>query len=895
MLEKFRQDTCHNTHVSLIDPKGKFMINKVEQEGFWTHYLKEVDKESCLGIAEKPQAELPVIVDVDLKIEDCEGDVQGLYTEDQVKDLIMVYQTVLREIVEECDDMTLTCLFLSKKPYRKTQGEKELVKHGFHLHFPFCFMSRDNQIAHLIPRVKDRLNEIKLFDPLVENSGDVIDDCTSKPWLLYGSKKEIGLEPYLIDKVYDSALEEVSLEKALSAYEIYDAKDKLIKVKGRVKEYLPRILSIFVSNRNVKEVKKHVISPLKAKLKAERKQLDEFVKESVTKQLSVAELLLPMLNPSRAVCRDEWIYIGWLLFNISEGCDKGFELWNQFSSSAENYDEDGCIACWSKMVKKDTPTLATLKFYAKMDNPIEYGKFKKSIIAQHVEQSVQGSSHLDIAKILQTEFADEFVCANVESKSWYQFVSNKWKEINAGTGLYNKIFSTVLPCYEDAKQTLRMRQRRSGEDDDDGGKCVGYDEAMITNQLKQIDKVIAKLKDSPWTRNVMNIALHLFYDEKFLTKLDMNKYLIAFKNGVYDLKHNVFRSGRPEDYLSKHIPHNYRECSEMDADVQEVRDIFQKILIDKEVHKYFLDMASDVFVGGNTQKVVLFCIGDGDNGKSIALMFFYCMLGRLAVKLNSTIITGKKPTTGAANADMARTGGGVRLCTIEEPNQDEEINIGVLKHLSGNDSFYARDLFERGKDGKEIEPMFKIYFICNKLPALRYADKATFNRVRVIPFESTFCDPAKGNIAPEDPIEQIRQKRFPVDKTIQERIPSLVEAFIWILLDHRKRITSRYEPKKVMEATEFYKTKNDFYISFSKECIVEEKEAYISLTELYSRFKEWFKESIPNKSLPLKTDIEEYFIKLWGDYDKQPKKWKGYRPRNVTDDQQSEEPVQEVF
>ena len=48
---------------------------------------------------------------------------------------------------------------------------------------------------------------------------------------------------------------------------------------------------------------------------------------------------------------------------------------------------------------------------------------------------------------------------------------------------------------------------------------------------------------------------------------------------------------------------------------------------------------------------------------------------------------------------------------MEEPNADEQLNIGELKKLSGGDSYWARDLFEKGKSTREVFPMFMITFI----------------------------------------------------------------------------------------------------------------------------------------------------------------------------------------
>jgi phage/plasmid-associated DNA primase len=259
------------------------------------------------------------------------------------------------------------------------------------------------------------------------------------------------------------------------------------------------------------------------------------------------------------------------------------------------------------------------------------------------------------------------------------------------------------------------------------------------------------------------------------------------------------------------------------------------------------------------------------------------MLGPLAIKFSTTLITGKKTANGAANPELARAGGGVRWAILEEPDGDEEINIGYLKSLSGNDSYFARDLFEKGKQTKEMTPMFKLTFICNKLPALRHSDKATWNRIRVIPFESTFVRP--GEPCPESYEEQLKEKRFPMDTEFSKKIPSLLEPFAWILLEHRKNMKVRVEPEKVRIATETYRKQNDSYRQFVDECIMNAPNSYLSLIEIYQQFKDWFKEGFPGQSLPVKNQVKEYFTKLWGEPDNL--KWKGYKIKTIDDEIQT--------
>ena len=1300
-------ESVFHTHVSLIKPLGKFQFNRQVLEKFWMEYCNFLteEKDPVIGIAEKCQQYLPVLVDIDMKIKDDEDFIEdSLYEEKDVKIIIGIYQSILRQIVSDCNDTDLICVLLEKKMYQQTKNDIVYLKHGFHLHFPYLFLNKTDQEVQLIPRVLNILKETKIFEniPLENREGLIDKSCCSVPWLLYGSKKSENAQAYKITTVYNGNLEEITLEKAFKYYELFDHKEQLIPIKGKVDYYIPRILSVVPYGRKVKELKHGIISPLKEVIKKRTKiSSSGNNKLSTQESLDIAKVLLPMLSEFRVTDRNEWLSIGWILYNISDGSSEGLDLWTEFSSRCEEvYDESGCIHSWERMTKKDLG-MGTLRHYAQLDSPELYKKFKDERQSKHIKNSLDGS-HNDIAKALFEEYCDDFICSSVSNKSWYQFSNHIWKPIEDGVYLREKISSgKIIGKYVDAIKNLYTELQNN----EDKGK-----ESMINARIKQLQKMISNLKNSNFKNSVMkeccaegtlvtlssgitvniedmensfnnilcwssdrcgivsskqinhlfkgekecleitvqdgssitvthdhkilrgsfwveskvlkagdhlytslkgpiykynkndymsicldkyifntsteneyrkflafmrlagylyfsyitgknkiyfkllidannfiediktvlnikqavqfadkdftveipddlfrllnifyrdcrngnlpsflftsdclesirneflsglwskfasdpemigeniyigkvqqyqsyllfsiqkllnmsNISFSLtlennikylsinidniklfndiigirysinkstkynllasyknfekivhqqyhdiskimnngysfdqafnqvseketillpklmsgkeiynfpsfrqyltnrravyifdknykgteivpnfkqkiicirnvgikkvydinveehhsflangilvhncmevFYESKFKNKLNTNPYLIAFKNGVYDLQTNIFRAGRPEDFLSKTMPIDYVEYSETDDKVQKVYTFLEQVFPDKSVRKYFLDVSSDTFVGGNLEKIIQFWIGDGDNGKSITQQFFDLMLGDLSVKLNTTVVTGKKTSAGSSNADLARTGEGVRRVVLEEPDGDEELNIGILKNLSGNDKFFARDLFEKGKDVKEINPMFKIVFICNKLPRIKHADRAIWNRARVIPFESTFCRPEdKENPCPDTYEEQLRHKKFPMDKQFGSKIPDLVQALAWILLQHRQKIHVRFEPEKVRSATEMYRKQNDIYRQFIEESICDDKKKYLSLIELYNFFKDWFKNGLPGRTLPIKDEIEEYFTKLWG----QPesgKRWKGYRQRTLQDD-----------
>lgn len=879
ILNAHRADGVIHTHVSMIQPKGKFLFSRQNLEDFWELYNNSVIEEEdvILGVAEKPQDYLPVLVDIDIKVKvDDDTNMDGLYKDYHINKVINIYQSVLRNIVEDCSEENLLCVVLEKDLYTIEKNEIMYAKNGFHLHFPNCFLSKEDQKVHLIPRVQDLLNETKIFEDIgFSNSGDLVDTSyCNVPWLLYGSRKNENMKPYIITKIYNSSADNLNIEEAFKYYQIFDIKNRLINIRDNVLKYIPRILSILPYGRNVNEIKRGLISPLKNKILKEKKQnIKKYKKLSVERELEMAKKLLPMISIYRSEDYTEWMTVGWALYNISEGSTDGLELWLEFSSRSEdNYDETRCVYEWDRMVKKDI-TIGTLKYYASIDNPDQFREFRNKNKENLVRDSLKnGGSHNDIAKILYNEYAHDFVCSSITNKTWYQYINHKWEQIEDGVFLREKISTEIWDSYkEEAKKISEAHINADGKGE----------EAMYEANLKNVKMMMRNVKSAPYKNNVMREACEVFYNKKFREKLDADPYLIGFKNGVYDLKSNIFRNGKPEDYISKSLAIDYREYNEDDEEVHEVHSFLEKVFPDKSVRNYFMDNSSDIFVGGNHQKVVIFWLGEGDNGKSVTQSIFEKMLGQLAIKFNTTLITGKKTTTGTANPELARAGNGVRWAVLEEPDGDEQINIGTLKNLSGNDSYWARDLFEKGKDTREFTPMFKLIFICNKLPKLKFSDKATWNRIRVLPFESTFCRPE--DPAPETYEEQLRQKRFPMDKEFSKKIPNMIQAFAWVLLEHRKKVTIRIEPEKVRAATAIYRKQNDVYRQFIEERIISDKKSQITLSDLNTDFKEWFREANSGQSLPSKMDIKEYFEKVWGDI-KRGRKWTGYRLRNYEDD-----------
>lgn len=867
ILENCKVNGDFHTHVSMMQPKGKFQINKDIIEEFWYQYCESISKNNSYGIAEKPQSYLPILVDVDLKKKRDDIDIEEkLYTMNQVEEIVRAYQEVLKNILLNCNDNHLTCFVFEKPSYIATyDGDKEYIKNGFHMHFINVFMSKSDQEIHLIPRVKKIINKSKMFEKIgIENSESVIDGSYLKnPWLLYGSKKNESAGAYKLTNIFNHERELIDIKEALSDYKIYDINEELIDIKDKYDFYLPRILSIIPWNREISELKPNLQTVLKFSLNKVKK---EYKTHSNSENMKKCARLLNLIDDKRADDFNDWMHIGWAIYNISNGSAEGLNLWLDFSSrSVEKYNESHCINLWEKMERRNM-TMGTIAHLAKQDNPVEYGKYIDEINVDNINQCIYGS-HNDIAKALYEKYGTEFVCASIVQNKWYQYEDHHWRIIEDGVFLRKKISEDFAKKINDKSREVYNKMSSC---QNDGEK------ALYSLEHKQIQKLLGNLKNSTYKTSVMKEAKEIFYNENFLKCLNKNPWLIGMKNGVYDLKTNQFRAGIPEDFISLQMPISYSEYEEGNALVKDVYDFLEKIFPDKNLREYFMDFASNIFVGGNIHKHVYFWSGEGDNGKSVTQLIFDKMFGEYAIKLPTSLLVGKRTQSSSACPELVRCGDGVRWCTLQEPDKKDIINIGILKELSGNDTFYGRGLFQ---EGKEIQPMFTLGVVCNDPPILEHSDKATWNRIRVIPFESTFVDDA-----PLTYEEQLLQKRFPKDRCFYEKIPLLIKPFVWVLLNHRKNGKGKFvEPDKVKCATAVYKKKNDVFQQFVDEKVTEDEKGQITLSELHVSFKDWYKESVSNNFNTTKMDVKDYYSKLWGN----PSKggiWKGYKLTTYEDE-----------
>lgn len=270
----------------------------------------------------------------------------------------------------------------------------------------------------------------------------------------------------------------------------------------------------------------------------------------------------------------------------------------------------------------------------------------------------------------------------------------------------------------------------------------------------------------------------------------------------------------------------------------------------------------------------LFLKGDGDftvlsnsNGKSKTIDLFEQSFGEYCCKLPITLLTQKRAASNAATSEVARTKG-KRFACLQEPSEDEKLNVGLMKELTGGDKIQARQLFS---EPIEFKPQFKMILTCNTLPNVPSDDGGTWRRIRVVEFGSKFCD--------NPDLE--KSNEFKIDTELSEKFGGWKEYFMSLLIEYYKKYIQNgiTEPDEVLECTKEYQKNNDTFLEFIEQECERSEEDFISYNDVFSSFKTWCKENHIQMIVNKKTVFVKSVAKTLGKIVQMGKVegWKGWR------------------
>jgi P4 family phage/plasmid primase-like protien len=848
------------TNTSIGNPKISLYIPDDKYDEFINIYAKTLNTVP-LYFTEKPTDPSPLRVDLDFRFPLIENGnkkkIERIYNRENVLKIVTSYFTIINKYLNITDENNIAYVMEKSNPVEC----KIKIKDGIHIVFPHIIIS--NNIQHFIrKKILDIANDIFYGLPICNEHESIIDKAIidSNCWQMYGSRKP-ECEPYKVTEIYtyinnnvNKLNNEITATDEINFIKLFSMRRKETTItikeeaKNEVEEYIKHILPSLDHKQKTK-LNNNILIEKALNINKNYTNDDEL-------ELS-RRLVNECLSHSRADKYDEWITLGWVLRNIDY---RLLDSWIEFSKIGSSYVEGQCQNLWDKM-RKDHMGIGTLRWWAKQDNHIKYEEIIDDSVIPLIDQCIRSDgAHYDVAKVVQAQYKDEFKA--ISKDCWYKFdkLKHKWVKTREGLNLRLILSNDICKKFMERANHWNIQLYNNNNND----------EQRILNEEKS-KKCIAialKLKNSSFKDSVMKECKCLFIEEKFEELLDSRSHLIGFDNGVYDLKMHIFRDGMPDDYIFHSTQINYIPYNPTSIETIEIMEFFNKIFTNEAVRNYVLDILSCIIDGSIAQERFYIFTGQGSNGKSRLLDLVQKSVGDYYCILPIALLTQKRAASNSASSEIERTKGR-RFAVMQEPSENDKINIGYMKELSGNDRILTRGLY---KEPFEFKPQFKMILTCNELPEIPSDDGGTWRRIRVIEFLSKFCENPNIN----------KKNEFNMDLELSEKFERWAETFISMLINRHNNINPNKinEPREVIAATESYKSNNDMIGQFinDKIIIVEDKKERLSLTKLYNDFRVWSVNNIPkNKKTPDRCQLKAYFEKHHGPYPTDNKGWKGMK------------------
>ena len=312
---------------------------------------------------------------------------------------------------------------------------------------------------------------------------------------------------------------------------------------------------------------------------------------------------------------------------------------------------------------------------------------------------------------------------NIDAERWGFFNDGKWEFISSSNSALYPFAEKIGACLEKSLKSVISEQ-----------KTLAADANYTTAETK--DKKIALLSNllSDWKKaKTRKNAIELLKGKENIlirqSDLDKSPMLLNVKNGVIDLETGKFYPAAPEMLLTKQANVIYNP----DAKAPLFEKFLAQVLPDETTRAAMLRYLGYCLSGSVNEEKFLFVVGEGGNGKGTLFKTIEHLLGDYATTFNiETLLKQKNPSNAqSATPELAKLYK-KRLAIAPEIPAGRELNLALLKDLTGGDTITARPLYS---PPIEFEPAHKFIFSGQYLPKIdNVRDKGFLRRLIVVKF-----------------------------------------------------------------------------------------------------------------------------------------------------------------
>lgn len=302
------------------------------------------------------------------------------------------------------------------------------------------------------------------------------------------------------------------------------------------------------------------------------------------------------------------------------------------------------------------------------------------------------------------------------------------------------------------------------------------------------------------------------------------KYIINFKNGMYDCIKDELLPHDPKYLSINQIPHNWVDFIDLDLTKGDYFDNFLKFALLEDDIPMLLEYIGYCLTTDNSQQKMLMLKGASGTGKSTLLNLITSIVGnsnisaialqKLSERFYATNLRGKL----------------LNICA--DISSEAMKDISVIKQATGEDTL----MFEKkGKDPSFFTPYAKLIFSANKIPRnIDEQSHAYYRRLLIVEM----------NNKPEE-----------INRELDNQLLSEIDYIIFTAVSHLKDM---YERGKIYESENSKKLVNELHketdsvTAFIEDCTQQARGEKILRKTLFEAYK-WFCSDEGKKNLTRNT------------------------------------------
>lgn len=515
--------------------------------------------------------------------------------------------------------------------------------------------------------------------------------------------------------------------------------------------------------------------------------------------------LLDILNVKRADDYGDWRSVLCALASVSTSY---VDLAEYFSRKSKKFNMADFETAWlgvttGRATGSKSVTMGTIHYWAKLDNPERYLKFRETTVYEILYQMVYEGyregmlSHADVGKLCYKLLKNKFVTDIPEGEKkrvWYEFVLEDDDHVDGELYKWHKWYGmpTTLSLY--ISETLpklfgqvftRVKQNYT--------KSTGDISKYYYKVLTNFKASMRKLGDRGYKSNVVKEAEDKFARRGFADKLDTDPLIRGVANGVLKLslapnEGPVLIQGYHQHLVSQFTPVPYIAFDPHDPITKKILIALRNLFPDNEPDSFHFTMMylASTIDSLPVESMFMITTGGGANGKSFLTELHKGAIGPMyGVKLPLSYLVCK-----SSHADNATPAvmmlQHASLATYSESNKHEVLNAARIKELTGLETIAGRKLHQ---DMINFKPRAH-HWVCSNfdLDLGGSVDYGLKRRIEYNPLKIKFVNPLIDAYDKNDPYQRIADdtvtSSWTEDPEVLGRYLGIMTWYHWHL--HRK-------------------------------------------------------------------------------------------------------------